>query len=156
MGAVPLPERRGCCVATDGATGFAGNSLRYEAWSKVVERDADSITDLPTPWSEGRGKVWPETIVQTCLLHLVPKYLSAGFQARLGRVEACDPDLHRGQCRRGSGGVRRIGRTVGAAHPGDHPVMGQRVGHLDPVRRLRSLSQNLMLVGGAVSFTPPR
>jgi len=94
----------------------------------------------------GRGEVWPETIVQTCLVHLVRNTYRPASKRDWDAVKACDPDLRRGQRRRGLGGVRRAGRTVAAALPGDHPAMGQRVGHLHPGRRLRSLSQNLVLV----------
>lgn len=56
------------------------------------------------------ANVWPETIVQTCLVHLLRKYLPAVLTARLGGAhEARDADLHRGHRRRGPGRVRGTG-----------------------------------------------
>src|SRR5262249_45624736 len=41
-----------CCRSKRASSGFAGNWFRSEGWRKVVECDADSITD----WQVGRDR----------------------------------------------------------------------------------------------------
>jgi Transposase, Mutator family len=45
----------------------------------------------------------------------------------------------RNRGRRGPWRVRGVGRAVGTAIPGDHPVVGQRVADLHPIPRLRDI-----------------
>ena len=69
---------------------------------------------------------------------LDPQHLPAHLPQVLGRDQTRhQTDLHRGQRRRGPGGVRRAGREVGAALPGGDPAVGQRLGRVHPVPGLR-------------------
>ena len=64
--------------------------------------------------------MWPQTIVQTCIIHLIRNTFRLTSTQVLGRAEAGrEADLHRGQRHRRPGRVRRAGREVGHALPGD-------------------------------------
>jgi len=99
----------------------------------------DGLKGLP----EVVSNVWPQAIVQTCIIPSHPQHLPAGVAQVLGPAQARrETDLHRGQRRRGPGRVRRAQREVGGSLPGDHPALGQRLGGVHPVPRLRRLLQN--------------
>ena len=108
--------------------------LRNRGVKDVFFVVCDGLKGLP----EVVGNVWPQTIVQTCIIHLIRNTFRLASQQVLGRAQTRrQTDLHRGQRRRGPGGVRRAGREVGQPLPGDHPAVGQRLGRVHPVPGLR-------------------
>jgi len=84
--------------------------LRNRGVRDVFFLVCDGLKGLP----EVVGNVWPQTIVQTCIIHLIPQHLPAGFAQVLGPAQVRrETDLHRRQRHRGAGRVRRARREMG-------------------------------------------
>src|SRR5580693_8654537 len=92
--------------------------LRNRGVADVFFLVCDGLKGLP----EVVGNVWPQTIVQTCIVHLIRNTF------RL---------TSRRQRRHGPGGLRRAGRQVGWPLPGRRQVVGVRLGRVHPVLGLR-------------------
>ena len=108
--------------------------LRNRGVKDVFFVVCDGLKGLP----EVVGNVWPQAIVQTCIIHLIAQHISAHVPQVLGRDQARrETDLHRGQRDRGPRGVRRADREMGAALPGGDPALGQRLERVHPVPGLR-------------------
>ena len=94
----------------------------------------DGLKGLP----EVVGNVWPLATVQTCIIHLIRNTFRLTSRQLLGRAQTGpQAGLHRGERRRGPGGVRRAGRQVGRPLPGRGAAVGQRLGGVHPVLGLR-------------------
>ena len=109
--------------------------LRNRGVKDVFFLVCDGLKGLP----EVVGNVWPQTIVQTCIIHLIRNTFRLASEAGLGRDQAGrETDLHRAERPRLPGPrstswPRRWGATV----PGDHPTLGKRLGGVHPVPGLR-------------------
>ena len=67
--------------------------------------------------------IFPNTTVQTCIVHLIRhSLLRAAARARTGRSRP-QTDLHRRRCRRRPAGARGVRREMGRPVPGDHAGM---------------------------------
>ncbi len=95
------------------------------------------------------GNVWPQTIVQTCIIHLIRNTfrLASRDGTPCARGEA---DLHRRQRHRRPRRLRAPGGVLGAALPGDRAVVGQRLGRVHPVPRLRRRDRRVLCSTNAI------
>ena len=72
----------------------------------------DGLKGLP----EVVGNVWPQAIVQTCIIHLIRNTFRLASKRDWDEIKRdVKTDLHRGQRRRGPGGVRRAGGEAGGS-----------------------------------------
>ena len=99
--------------------------LRNRGVADVFFLVCDGLKGLP----DSVNAVWPATIVQTCIIHLIRntfRYASRKYwDERQPGPEADLPGRHRRRRRRGAGRVRR---EVGARLPGDHPAVATTPG----------------------------
>ena len=95
----------------------------------------DGLKGLP----EVVGNVWPQTIVQTCIIHLIRNTFRLSSRRDWDAIKRDDPtDLHRRQRRPPPGqAFDELAEHLGAALPGDRQAVGQRLGRVHPVPRLR-------------------
>jgi putative transposase len=97
------------------------NDLRQRGVQDILICCVDGLRGFP----EAIEAIYPQTVVQTCIVHLDPAQPQVRAAARAGagrpRPEA---DLHRRRRRRGPGGARGLRRQVGRALPRDHRRRG--------------------------------
>ena len=82
--------------------------------------------------------VFPKTIVQTCIVHLIRhslKYVPRREREQVAR--GSQADLYRPGCRPRPRGARALRREMGAAVPRDHAGLAQRLGTRHAVPRVR-------------------
>lgn len=99
----------------------------------------DGLKGLP----EVVTNVWPQAIVQTCVIHLIRnpfRLTSRKYWDELKRD--LKRGLYRGQCHHSPGCVGRPGPEVGRPLPGRDPALEQRLGRIYPVPGLRRRDQD--------------
>jgi transposase-like protein len=93
----------------------------------------DGLTGLP----DAVGAVWPQAIVQTCIVHLLRssfRYASRKDWPAIARD--LKTGLHRPDGGRRLGPARQLRRRMGGPLPRDRAALGERVGRVRPVPRL--------------------
>ena len=93
----------------------------------------DGLKGLPDVVSN----VWPAAIVQTCIIHLIRNTFRLTSRKYWDEIKRDLKQKYRRQRDRRPRRVRRPGREVGSPLPGRDQVVGQRVGRVHPVPRLR-------------------
>jgi hypothetical protein len=87
---------------------------------------------------EAVANVWPLTTVQTCITHLIRNTFRLASRKDWDALKRdVKTGLHRGQRQRGADGDGPARRDLGAALPGRHPAVGERLGRVHPVPGLR-------------------
>ena len=92
----------------------------------------DGLKGLP----EVVGNVWPLTIVQTCIIHLIRNTFRMASKRDWGRHQARH-QAGRRECGRSEGCAGRVHEPMGSALRRDRPALGERVGRVHPVPGLR-------------------
>ena len=88
--------------------------LRNRGVRDVFFLVCDGLKGLP----EVVGNVWPHTIVQTCIIHLIRNTFRLASQAGLGRAQTRrEADLHRGQRAAARAAFDELVETWGARYP---------------------------------------
>ena len=109
--------------ATEGAKFWAGvcAELRNRGIRDVLIVCCDGLTGLP----EAIEATWPNSIVQTCTVHLIRAAMRfVSYQDRKKRRRGAAPDLHRPHRRRRgvrAAGLRRLRRWAAATRPPSRP-----------------------------------
>jgi putative transposase len=94
----------------------------------------DGLKGLP----EVVGNVWPQTTVQTCIIHLIRNTFRLASRRDWDALPArCEADLHRCQRQRRPSGAGGADREVGHQIRGDHPAVEKRLGRVHPLPGLR-------------------
>src|SRR5688572_6993503 len=113
------------------------SELRNRGVADVFFLVCDGLKGLP----DSVNAVWPATIVQTCLIHLIRnsfRFASRKCWDELSRdLKPIYTDLHRRQRRGRRRCPRRPARQVGRPLSSDHPALAQRMGRVHPVPGLR-------------------
>ena len=94
----------------------------------------DGLTGLP----DAVSSVWPQTIVQTCVVHLLRnsfRYASRRDWPQIAK--GLKPIYSAADGGRGAGAPRRVRRAVGGPLPGDREAVGGRLGRVRAVLELR-------------------
>jgi putative transposase len=108
--------------------------LKNRGVNDVLMVVCDGLTGLP----EAINNVWPQTVTQTCVVHLLRNsFRYAGRQHWDALAKALRPiytAAHRG---RRAGTVLRVQRRLGHPLPGDRAAVGERVGGVRAVPGLR-------------------
>jgi transposase-like protein len=112
--------------------------LRNRGVKDVFFVVCDGLKGLP----EVVSNVWPEAIVQTCIIHLIRNTFRLTSRKYWDEIKRDVKPIYTGQRRYSALGFRRAGRQVGAALPGGGQALGQRLERVHPVFGLRSLSRN--------------
>ena len=94
----------------------------------------DGLKGLP----EVVGNVWPQTIVQTCIIHLIRNTFRLSSRRDWDAIKrAIRPIYTAVNADAARVAFDEFAETWGAALPGDHQVVGQRLERVHPVPRLR-------------------
>ena len=95
----------------------------------------DGLTGLP----DAVSSVWPQTIVQTCVVHLLRNSFRYASRRDWPQIAKDLKPIYTAPDRgRGAGAVGRLRRTVGGPLPGDREAVGVGVGRVRAVPELRS------------------
>jgi transposase-like protein len=106
--------------------------LKNRGLDDVLMLVCDGLKGLP----EAVETVWPRTIVQTCVVHLLRNRLRGPPGLGQGR-QSPQARLHRPQRRRGDGAVRGVPGSLGPEVSGDHQAVGERLGRVRALPLLR-------------------
>ena len=94
----------------------------------------DGLKGLP----EAINTVWPQAVVQTCVIHLLRNTFATRPASTGIRSNATsDRSTPRSTPRPPRTALRRVHREMGAALPGDHPALGERLERVRAVPGLR-------------------
>lgn len=94
----------------------------------------DGLKGLP----EVVGNVWPQAIVQTCIIHLLRNTFRLTSRKYWDEIKRDVKPIYTAvNATAARTAFVRVGREMGAALPGGDPVVGQRLGGVHPVPGLR-------------------
>ena len=108
--------------------------LRNRGVADVCMVVCDGLKGLP----DAIEATWPLAVDQTCVIHLLrASFRYAGRQHWDAIAKALRPSTPRRPRLRREGTVRRVHRRLGCQVSGDHPAVGERLGRVRAVPRLR-------------------
>lgn len=113
----------------------------------------DGLKGLP----DAVETVWPKTIVQTCVVHLLRNSLPLCRPPGLGQDrQAPQTRLHRGDRGRGTRSVRRVRRHVGQEVSGNRPALGVHLGEFTPFLRFDTEIRRIVYTANAIESVNAR
>ena len=108
--------------------------LRNRGVKDVFFVVCDGLKGLP----EVVSNVWPQAIVQTCIIHLIRNTFRLTSRKYWDEIKRDVKPIYTAvNAAAARSAFRRAGRQVGAALPGGDPVVGQRLERVHPVPGLR-------------------
>ncbi|MCW2511003.1 MAG: hypothetical protein JWR11_45 [Mycobacterium sp.] len=112
----------------DGAKGLTRGEI-----SAHFAESCDGLTGLP----EVVGNVWPLAIVQTYIFTCCATHFVSRSAINWDEIKRDLKPIYTAVNVTAACGVRRADREMGAALPGDHPIVGQRLERVHPLPGLR-------------------
>jgi len=107
------------------------NDLRRRGVADVLIACVDGLKGFP----EAIEATFPQTWVQTCVVHLIRASLRYVNYRDLKKVTSALRPIHRTERRSRRGRARALRRSMGQALPGDGPGLARGLGARDPVPR---------------------
>jgi transposase-like protein len=121
-----------------------GEGAKYwlRVLSEIKNRGVDDVCIVVCDGLKGLpdavGQVWPRTIVQTCIVHLLRNSFRYASRKDWSAIAKDPKPVNTAPQRAGrAGSVRRVQREVGGPLPGDRAVVDQRVGGVRAVSAVR-------------------
>ena len=113
------------------------NDLKQRGVRDILICCVDGLKGFP----EAIEAIYPQTTVQTCIVHLIRHSLKYVPRRQYDQVvKDLKADLHRDRRRPGDGRARGVRGEMGRADPGDRPGVAQQLGVRHPVHGVRARS----------------
>ena len=106
-----------------------------------------AVVDGLKGFPEAIASVYPQTVVQTCIVHLIRNSLAfVSWKNRRAILPAIKGDISGRECRHGAGPAREVRSQMGQALLDDRPGLARRLGARDSVLRLRPCERRSELI----------
>lgn len=108
--------------------------IKNRGTQDVLMLVCDGLNGLP----DSVAAVWPDTVVQTCVVHLMRQLVQVRVQGRLaGSGHRAEADLPRGDPVRSRSAFRGLQEGLGRKVSGDFQAVGTQLGRVRPVLAVR-------------------
>ncbi len=142
-----------------GSEGGEGAKHRLRVLTELKNRGVEDVLMLVCDGLKGLpdavGEVWPKTVVQTCVVHLLRASFRYAGRQDWGKIAKALKPVYTAPTE-DAAPTPRVLRGVGAEVSGDRPVVGERLGRVRPVLQFDAEIRRIVCTTNAIESVNAR